>query len=253
VPKSAYSLLLPLWLIQAHVNNWAAPHLHVTVKPRRWWDDQFANVGCTPDLGLLAFFWRDARSLHPTHFMWEPYREPWIFAYDCPKPLSPAQAVATLASMRTVPLRPQPVAGGGRSIGATGDVPTCSAAHGWCGIYPSTSSTSFQLASPSPVRVIGAGSTPARRCSALRDAILGPAPSCIQPLPSVRRCDVFHPSVYNYTEEDLAFLNGGADREKRTQAPVGGWLRERHADLHELCLGCPHDPNHCGFVCASFA
>ena len=168
-------------LIQIHVNNCPAPHLHLTVKPRRWWDDQFAAVGCYPDLGLLAFFWRDARSLHQTHFTWEPYREPWIFAYDCPKPLSPAQAVATLASMRAVPLQPQPVAGGGRLIGA---VPTCHAAHGWCGIYPSNSSTSFQLASPSPVRVIGAESTPARRCSTLRDVILDPAPSCVQSRPS---------------------------------------------------------------------
>jgi hypothetical protein len=63
-----------------------------------------ARVGCSPDLEILALFFKDPLSIHPDkHNAWEPYREPWIFAYHCPKPVDPARAQAQLDFMRMIP------------------------------------------------------------------------------------------------------------------------------------------------------
>lgn len=166
-------LILTISLRHAGADAPDAPHLHVTCRSRRWWDDEFAKQGCYPHLELLAFFWRDHRSTHDTHIQWEPYREPWIFAYRCPELNRNAEdAFARLELMRMLPASPRSILDDGESETVLDQVSSCSS-DGWC--------------------------------------------------------DVFHPSVYHFTEADLIRQNG--------RSPPGGWLAGRHSALHQDLYG----------------
>lgn len=77
-----------------------APHLHVTCRPRAWWDNLFADAGCVPHLELLAVLWRRELGLPLASQdpAWAPLSEPWIFAYECK--FSPNAAWQALSMMR---------------------------------------------------------------------------------------------------------------------------------------------------------
>ena len=93
--------MLTISLRLASRDDPAYPLLHVTCQSRHWWDQQWSSVGCYPDLEILRFLWRDARAVHPdNHTAWEPYGEPSIFAYRCPRPLDVPAAQAQLAAMQ---------------------------------------------------------------------------------------------------------------------------------------------------------
>ena len=73
------------------------PTVHVTVKPREYWDRQFAAVGCTPDFYRLKLLLRYYPSYCKPNFTWKMgisncamrgqtsllEKEPWFFIYNC--------------------------------------------------------------------------------------------------------------------------------------------------------------------------
>ncbi|KAJ1493517.1 hypothetical protein T484DRAFT_1879097 [Baffinella frigidus] len=87
------------------------PHLHITCRPRAWWDAVWADAGCYPHLDLIGELWRGASRGY------EPFEEPYVFAYSCGH--APEEARASLASMRHLTEH-------GQRAGS---------AHGWGGFY----------------------------------------------------------------------------------------------------------------------
>lgn len=166
-------LVMTISMRLAGIDDRDSPHLHITCKSRHWWDEKFADAGCFPDLEILAFLWRDPRSEHSlSHPRWQPYSEPWIFAYRCPQPLDAAVARARLEKMQLLPDSPfesWPILDQGEEETTLGLQKGCRS-DGWC--------------------------------------------------------DLFHPSVYHLTEQNLIAENGGKP------AKDGGWLASRHKRLH---------------------
>ena len=69
------SLRLSFW------DDPARPHLHITCRPRAWWDAIWADAGCYPDLDMLGELWRGTPQGYA--YPWRPFEEPWVFAYSC--------------------------------------------------------------------------------------------------------------------------------------------------------------------------
>ena len=189
VRVSRGTLVLTISLRLSALDKPVAPHVHATCRSRRWWDDQFASVGCIPDLDILAFFWRDARSMHPqTHSAWQPYTEPWIFAYDCTIPAGIDAGVNTGLDQQKI-------------MSARAHLELMR-------IIPTMARDTLDHIDQGDEMTLG------RHADCYADGW----------------CDLFHPSVYDVSEQDLVMEYGKS-------RPSGGWLGQRYLELRVSLYG----------------
>eukprot|EP00288_Rhodomonas_lens_P014376 CAMPEP_0177695036 /NCGR_PEP_ID=MMETSP0484_2-20121128/3248_1 /TAXON_ID=354590 /ORGANISM="Rhodomonas lens, Strain RHODO" /LENGTH=600 /DNA_ID=CAMNT_0019205945 /DNA_START=325 /DNA_END=2128 /DNA_ORIENTATION=+ len=100
-------------------------HLPGNVASRGWWDDQFAEAGCIVDLDLLGFLWHDVSNREPHQPQpWQPYSDPFIFAYRCFKEME-LEAARRTAQSELAELRSAVLQAGNDVCGS----------FGWCDLF----------------------------------------------------------------------------------------------------------------------